>query len=39
MPYVPLYNISNPFIINSKIKGFRRDTQGFYDLYDAWFAS
>lgn len=36
LPYVPLYNISNPFILNSKVRGFRHDTQGFYDIYDAW---
>ena len=38
LPYVPLYNISNPFVIDANVRGFRWDTQGFYDIYDAWFA-
>ncbi len=36
LPYLPLFNISNPFILSSRVLGFRRDTQGFYDLYDTW---
>ena len=36
LPYLPLHNISNPFILSSRVLGFRHDTQGFYDLYDTW---
>jgi peptide/nickel transport system substrate-binding protein len=36
LPYVPYYNITQPFILNSRVKGLTIDGQGFYDIYNAW---
>ena len=36
LPYVPYYNITQPFILNTRIEGLTIDTQGFYDIYNAW---
>ncbi|HVU14114.1 MAG TPA: ABC transporter substrate-binding protein [Phototrophicaceae bacterium] len=36
MPYVPFYQIEEPYIISSKFKGFRTDSQGFFDFYDTY---
>jgi peptide/nickel transport system substrate-binding protein len=36
VPYVPYYNISNPFIVTAKAKQFKVDRQGFWDLYDTY---
>lgn len=39
LPYVPYYNITQPFIVNTRIQGLTIDGQGFYDLYNAWTSS
>jgi peptide/nickel transport system substrate-binding protein len=36
LPYVPYYNITQPFILNSRVRGLTIDGQGFYDIYNAW---
>jgi peptide/nickel transport system substrate-binding protein len=36
VPYIPYYNISNPFIVSAKAQQFKIDRQGFWDLYDTW---
>jgi peptide/nickel transport system substrate-binding protein len=36
LPYVPYYNITQPFILNSRVQGLTIDGQGFYDIYNAW---
>jgi peptide/nickel transport system substrate-binding protein len=36
LPYVPYYNITQPFILNTRIQGLTIDGQGFYDIYNAW---
>lgn len=36
LPYVPYYNITQPFILNSRVRGVTVDVQGFYDIYNAW---
>jgi peptide/nickel transport system substrate-binding protein len=39
LPYIPYYNISNPFIVTAKAKDFKVDRQGFWDLYDTYLTS
>lgn len=36
MPYVPYYLIQNPYIVTSRVQGFRADEQAFFDFYDAY---
>jgi peptide/nickel transport system substrate-binding protein len=36
LPYVPYYNITQPFILNSRVRDLTIDGQGFYDIYNAW---
>jgi peptide/nickel transport system substrate-binding protein len=38
-PYVPFYNITNPFIVTAVAKAFKVDRQGFWDIYDTWLSS
>jgi peptide/nickel transport system substrate-binding protein len=39
VPYIPYYNISNPFIVTAKAKQFKIDRQGFWDIYDTYLSS
>jgi len=35
-PYIPYYNIANPFIVTARTQAFKTDRQGFWDIYDTW---
>jgi peptide/nickel transport system substrate-binding protein len=35
-PYIPFYNIINPFIVTARTQAFKVDRQGFWDIYDTW---
>ncbi len=36
MPYIPFYLIQNPYILTSRVQGFRSDLQAFLDFYDVY---
>jgi len=39
VPYIPFYNIKNPYIVNARVHNFGYDTQAFWVLYDTWVSS
>ena len=39
MPYIPMYQIVEPFIVKSEYKDVKTDAQGFYDFYDTYVAA
>jgi peptide/nickel transport system substrate-binding protein len=36
MPYIPFYQIEEPFIVLSQFKDVKTDAQGFFDFYDTY---
>lgn len=39
VPYIPFYNIKNPYIVNARVHNFGYDIQAFWVLYDTWVTS
>jgi hypothetical protein len=39
VPYIPYYNIKNPYIVNARVHNFGYDIQAFWVLYDTWVTS
>jgi len=39
MPYVPFYNIQNPYLLSGRVRDFGVDTQAFWDIYNTWVSS
>ncbi|MFN8561261.1 MAG: hypothetical protein U0703_06485 [Anaerolineae bacterium] len=36
MPYIPMYQIEEPYIVKAEYKDVKTDVQGFYDFYDTY---
>lgn len=39
VPYIPFYDIKNPYIVNARVHNFGYDIQAFWVLYDTWVSS
>ncbi len=39
LPYIPFYNIKNPYLVNSRVHNFGYDIQAFWVVYDTWVSS
>lgn len=39
MPYVPFYDIENPYLVDSRVHSLAVDQQAFWDLYNTWVSS
>ena len=36
VPYIPYYNIKNPYLVNARVHNFGYDIQAFWVVYDTW---
>ncbi len=39
VPYIPFYNIKNPYLVNARVHNFGYDIQAFWVVYDTWMTS